>query len=171
MDNLVRRSPDLLPTEVASSNIVNKHSSFYRPNPHVERCTGVYHSERSHGRNAPQVTLSVVLLGVMRADKCTFNVTFSALINQISSDVFSDVIPYENQRHPIPTAEVGKGGSNAATRPKRENIPPMRSKVKISLPILVARIPRLECVSEHSFGWCSKLQITHYPFCNFGSLR
>ena len=81
---------------MARSYIVDKDSASDGENPHEEWSPRINHAKRSHGSHTAKVTLCIVLLGMVRADISTFDISLSAFIHDLASLILTDIVTDES---------------------------------------------------------------------------
>jgi hypothetical protein len=66
------------------------------------------HGERCHGCDTTKVSLRIVLLWVPWANVSAFYVSLPTLVQEITTDVFPNIVPNEDKRDPIAATKVCK---------------------------------------------------------------
>ncbi len=96
MNEFVRRRPNEALGIVRRANISSENCTLNRVDPHEQWRPGMDHGERCHGSNTPKVPFRIVLPRIPWANLRAFDVSRPALVQQITANIFANVVTDEN---------------------------------------------------------------------------
>ena len=136
MDKVIRLSPQRLSAVPRGSNVVNKNRRLNCPPPEVQWRSRMNQSKRSHGANPPQITLSLILLRGMGANKSALNRTKPTLLEQIAPNILPGAITNQDQRTEVIRTKGSKRSSNLFPRRNGVDLTVTGTVVNKALPYL-----------------------------------